>query len=195
MPFLLLLCLIPAGALAAYTFTREPPHERRRVQTVPEESTSIREEPTPPGPRPDKGGGSTPKAKDFAVGNEPMSPLEEKAIDLLVEINKYLMGIATALFAVVAFYLKSYRRALRRRLALSCLVSALAFLVLGYVSSFFAYSELLSDMAANNLGIRPGKSVIVHFLSCEAYACGSATVILFSLIIMQFMTDPVPAKE
>jgi hypothetical protein len=129
------------------------------------------------------------------------------AIEMINEINKFLISANSALFGLSGFFLNNYKHKIALfRNGLAYLL-ALLLLGCGYFFAFRVYTELLSNLSQDALDIDPDFSRISFFLKMEFKVCCSSCLILLSLFVSVFFyekkegpdetsqKEPLPEKE
>jgi hypothetical protein len=129
------------------------------------------------------------------------------AIEMINEINKFLISANSALFGLSGFFLNNYKHRIGMfRNGLAYLL-ALLLLGCGYFFAFKVYTELLSNLSQDALDIDPDFSTISFFLRMEFKVCFSSSLILLSLFVSVFFNakgeganetrqkGPLPEKE
>jgi hypothetical protein len=129
------------------------------------------------------------------------------AIEMINEINKFLISANSALFGLSGFFLNNYKH--KVALFRNGLAYLLALLLLGcgYFFAFKVYTELLSNLSQGALAIDPDYSRISFYLRMEFKVCCSSSLILLSIFVSVFFyekkegadetsqKEPLPGKE
>jgi hypothetical protein len=111
------------------------------------------------------------------------------AIDMINEINKFLISANSALFGLSGFFLNNYKHKIAVfRNGLAYLLSLLL-LGFGYFFAFKVYSELISNLTQGFLGIDPDNSRILFYLRMEFKVCCSSSLILLSMFVSVFFYE------
>jgi hypothetical protein len=127
-----------------------------------------------------------PPFSDYTRLLDQLNANQKLTIDLVTELNKYLISIGTALFSVAAFFLTTYKKGLHLLpISLAYLLS-LVTLGGGYFFAFKVYTELISELSQKELGIRPGFSSIFYYLQSESILCAGASITLMSIFVYVF---------
>jgi hypothetical protein len=123
------------------------------------------------------------------------------AIEMINEINKFLISANSALFGLSGFFLNNFKNKINLfRNGLAYLL-ALLLLGFGYFFAFKVYTELLSNLSQDALGIDPDNSRILFYLRMEFKVCFSSSLILLSMFVSVFFyekregTDETRQKE
>jgi hypothetical protein len=123
------------------------------------------------------------------LANGEIKPSNEKAIDMINEINKFLISANSALFGFSGFFLNNYKdRIAVFRNGLAYLI-ALLLLGFGYFFAFKVYTELISNLTQGFLGIEPDNSRILFYLRMEFKLCCSSSLILLSMFVSVFFYE------
>jgi hypothetical protein len=111
------------------------------------------------------------------------------AIEMINEINKFLISANSALFGLSGFFLNNYRNKIgifRNGLAY---LLALLLLGFGYFFAFKVYTEMISNLTQGYLGIDPDNSRILFYLRMEFKVCFSSSLILLSMFVSVFFNE------
>jgi hypothetical protein len=118
-----------------------------------------------------------------------------QAIDMINEINKFLISANSALFGFSGFFLNYYKSKIAVfRNGLAYLLS-LILLGFGYFFAFKVYTELLSNLSQDSLAIDPDNSRILFFLKMEFKLCCSSSLILLSMFVSVFFYEKREGKD
>jgi hypothetical protein len=121
--------------------------------------------------------------------NGEIKPSNGTAIEMINEINKFLISANSALFGLSGFFLNNYKpRIALFRNGLAYLL-ALILLGFGYFFAFKVYTELISNLTQGSLGIDPDNSRILFFLRMEFKLCCSSSLILLSMFVSVFFYE------
>lgn len=111
------------------------------------------------------------------------------AIDMINEINKFLISANSALFGFSGFFLNNYKNKIAMfRNGLAYLI-ALLLLGFGYFFAFKVYTELISNLTQGSLAIDPDNSRILFYLRMEFKLCCSSSLILLSMFVSVFFYE------
>lgn len=111
------------------------------------------------------------------------------AIDMINEINKFLISANSALFGFSGFFLNNYKHKIAMfRNGLAYLI-ALLLLGFGYFFAFKVYTELISNLTQGFIGIDPDNSRILFYLRMEFKLCCSSSLILLSMFVSVFFYE------
>lgn len=123
------------------------------------------------------------------LANGEIKQSNEKAIEMINEINKFLISANSALFGLSGFFLNNYKHRMAVfRNGLAYLL-ALILLGLGYFFAFKVYTELISNLTQGFLGIDPDNSRILFYLRMEFKLCCSSSLILLSMFVSVFFYE------
>ena len=121
--------------------------------------------------------------------NGEVKPSHGTAIDMINEINKFLISANSALFGLSGFFLNNYKHKIAMfRNGLAYLI-ALLLLGGGYFFAFKVYTELISNLTQGFLGIDPDNSRILFYLRMEFKLCFSSSLILLSMFVSVFFYE------
>lgn len=120
---------------------------------------------------------------------------DEKSIEMINEINKFLISANSALFGLSGFFLNNYKNKIGMfRNGLAYLMS-LILLGFGYFFAFKVYTELISNLTQGFLGIDPDNSRILFYLKMEFKLCCSSSLILLSMFVSVFFYEKRAGEE
>ena len=123
------------------------------------------------------------------LANGEVKPSHGTAIDMINEINKFLISANSALFGFSGFFLNNYKHKIAMfRNGLAYLI-ALLLLGFGYFFAFKVYTELISNLTQGFLGIDPDNSRILFYLRMEFKLCCSSSLILLSMFVSVFFYE------
>ena len=127
--------------------------------------------------------------------NGEIKPSSGIAVDMINEVNKFLISANSALFGLSGFFLNNYKSKMAVfRNGLAYLL-ALILLGFGYFFAFKVYTELLSNLAQDSIAIDPDNSRIIFFLRMEFKLCCSSSLILLSMFVSVFFYEKGEGKE
>jgi hypothetical protein len=115
-----------------------------------------------------------------------LSKSNELSINLVVELNKFLISISTALFGVAAFILTTYKKSISIHSVSFAFLLSLLLLGFAYFFGFKVYAEITANLAQGNLGLQPGNSWIFFYLETESILGGGASLVLMSIFVTVF---------
>jgi hypothetical protein len=123
------------------------------------------------------------------LSNGDIKQSNEKAIEMINEINKFLISANSALFGLSGFFLNNYKNRMAVfRNGLAYLLS-LILLGFGYFFAFKVYTELISNLTQGYLGLDPDNSRILFYLRMEFKLCCSSSLILLSMFVSVFFYE------
>jgi hypothetical protein len=124
-----------------------------------------------------------------------IKPSNETAIDMINEVNKFLISANSALFGLSGFFLNNYKRKMavfRNGLAF---LLALILLGCGYYFAFRVYTGLLDNLGQDAIDIDPDSSQILFFLRMEFKLCFSSSLVLLSMFVSVFFYEEGEGKD
>jgi hypothetical protein len=113
--------------------------------------------------------------KDGAV-----SDAQSQAVDMVKELNTYLLSTTTLLLGGLGWYLSHYHPP-KSRVVHTAFFASVAFVTLAYIYAGLTNVELTNDLAQNSLALKPGSSLVLHYLEMEVWTCGIASVLMLSV--------------
>jgi hypothetical protein len=113
--------------------------------------------------------------KDGAV-----SEAQLQAVDMVKELNTYLVSTTTLLLGGLGWYLSQYRPP-KSRIVHMAFFASVAFLTLAYIYAGLTNVELTDELAQNSLALKPGFSLVLYYLEMEIWTCGIASVLMLSV--------------
>ena len=127
-----------------------------------------------------------PPFEDFVnLPNGAVSDAQSHALDMVKELNTYLVSTTTLLLGGLGWYLSHYRPP-KSTSVHAAFFSSVAFLTLAYIYAGLTNVELTGELAQNSLALKPGSSLILYYLEMEIWTCGIA-----SLLMVLVFTDAV----
>ena len=123
------------------------------------------------------------------IPNGELTDAQEATIQMIVELNKFLVSIPTLLLGAVGFYLKHYRAQLPTRSSGCAFLVALVQLLAAYYFAFQTYVALTSELAQEVLHLYPGRSEILFNIEMEFWATAGATLVLATILLVGHVTN------
>ena len=108
---------------------------------------------------------------------------QEIAINLTIELNKYIISIGAALFGLVGFYFNNYVQHLSIRSINLAFFLALILLGIGGFYAFLIYTELTNSLSQGYYPLNPGNSKILAYIELEFILCLGASLSLGSIFV------------
>jgi uncharacterized integral membrane protein len=108
---------------------------------------------------------------------------QEIAINLTIELNKYIISIGAALFGLVGFYFNNYVQHLSIRSINLAFLLALILLGIGGFYAFLIYTELTNSLSQGVYPLNPGNSKILAYIELEFILCLGASLSLGSIFV------------
>ncbi|GAB3803506.1 hypothetical protein GCM10028819_33530 [Spirosoma humi] len=118
----------------------------------------------------------------------------EMAINLTIELNKYVISIGTGLFGLVGFFFKDYAAKLTVRSINMAFLLALLLLGLGGLYAFTIYTELTNSLSQGVYALNPGNSRILAYIELEFILCLGASLSLGSIFVAFQISRPVTER-
>lgn len=120
-----------------------------------------------------------------------LSDAQEKTVEIIVDLNKFLISSASLMFGAVGFYLKQYGSDLPKAGPGTAFMIALVLLIWAYYSALKAYTELTSELGQDLLNVYPGQSRILFYLEVEYLTAGGAAIVILSIFVFGYVTKGV----
>jgi hypothetical protein len=108
---------------------------------------------------------------------------QKQTISITVELNKYLISLATLTFGAFGFFLTYYKAAARLPATVITFLLALVLLGSTYYFAFRAYSELTAELAQDALAMKPERSLILYYIELEFWAFLGASMTMFGVFM------------
>jgi hypothetical protein len=103
-----------------------------------------------------------------------------QAVDMVKELNTYLISTTTLLLGGLGWYLSQYKPP-KSRIVHTAFFASVAFVVLALVYAGMTNVELTDELAQNSLALGPGRSSILFYLEREIWTCGIAAVLMLGV--------------
>ncbi|WP_375444376.1 hypothetical protein [uncultured Fibrella sp.] len=124
------------------------------------------------------------------LNNKDLPKPQEMAINLTIELNKYIISIGAALFGLVGFYFNNYAQHFSIRSIKLAFLSSLLLLGLGGYYAFIIYSDLTNSLSQGLYPLNPGNSKVLAYIELEFILCLGASLSLGSIFVAaQFVTS------
>ena len=122
---------------------------------------------------------------DFYVrlGEKELSKSQEIAINLTIELNKYVVTIGASLFGLVGFYVNNYSKPLTVRSIKLAFLLTLFLLGLGGYYAFLIYTALTNSLSQGAYPLNPEGSTVLGYIELEFILCLGASLVLGSIFI------------
>ena len=105
---------------------------------------------------------------------------QDKTIDMVKELNGYLISMTTLLFGGLGWYLTKHPRASTFWVQ-AFFFGAAACLVVSFWQAAMTYAEMTSELGQNVIGLIAGKSRVLYHLELELMACGAAAILILAI--------------
>lgn len=112
-----------------------------------------------------------------ALVNGELTDAQTMTLDMVKELNAYLVSMVTLMFGALGWYLSQYRAGSGLFLR-TVFFSTVGFLALAYWYAGRVYAEIAAELAQQALGVQPGASRILYWLELEFAASGVAGVLV-----------------
>lgn len=109
--------------------------------------------------------------------NGDLTDAQMQTLDMVKELNAYLVSMVTLMFGGLGWYLSQYRAGSGLFLR-GVIFSIAGFLALAYWYAGRVYAEMAAELAQQALGVQPGASRILYWLELEFAASGIAGVLV-----------------
>ena len=111
------------------------------------------------------------------LANGALTDAQAQALDMVKELNAYLVSMVTLMFGGLGWYLSQYRVS-SGPLLRGIFFSTVGLLALAYWYAGRVYAEIAAELAQQALGVQPGASRILYWLELEFAAAGFAGVLV-----------------
>jgi len=121
-----------------------------------------------------------PERPDLHYQDVPQGALTEaqtQTLNMIKELNAYLISMTTLLFGGLGWYLSQFRPT-SSPLIRAVFFSTVGFLALAFWYAAMTYGQITSDLSKNELNVTPGSSWILSYLELEFAACAVAGVLM-----------------
>ena len=115
-----------------------------------------------------------------ALANGAITEAQGQAVDMVKELNTYLVSTTTLLLGGLGWYLSQYKPP-KSRIVHTAFFASVAFLTLALVYAGMTNVELTDELAQNSLALDPGRSSILFYLEREIWTCGIAAVLMLGV--------------
>jgi hypothetical protein len=112
--------------------------------------------------------------------NGEVSDAQSQAIDMVKELNTYLVSTTTLLLGGLGWYLSQYRPP-KSAIVHTAFFASVAFLTLAYVYAGLTNVELTDELAQNSIALTPTTSLVLFYLEHEIWTCGIASVLMLAV--------------
>src|SRR5262245_34651192 len=112
--------------------------------------------------------------------NGAVSDAQSHALDMVKELNTYLVSTTTLLLGGLGWYLSQYRPP-KSRVVHTVFFASVVFLTLAYIYAGLTNVELADELAQNSLALKPGSSLVLYYLEMEIWTCGIASVLMLGV--------------
>ena len=108
-----------------------------------------------------------------------LTEAQTQTLDMVKELNAYLISMTTLMFGGLGWYLSQYRPT-SSPIIRAVFFSTVGFLVLASWYAAMAYARIASDLSQNALNFKPGESLVLFYVQLEFAACAvAAFLVLF----------------
>ena len=109
-----------------------------------------------------------------------LTEAQEQTIEMIKQLNGYLISLATLMFGGLGFYLTQHRPSLRMPQQ-TAFFAAACLLVLSFWFATMTYSQVATELAQNLIALVPGRSRVLYYVEMEVTTAGAAAVLLLAL--------------
>jgi hypothetical protein len=123
------------------------------------------------------------------------SESQKASLDIINELNKFLVSLNTALFGVAGFFINNYKFQIQKLATGLAYLLALGLLSAGYLCAFKVYAELTSNLTQGMLSLEPSGSRVLAYLKLEFIVCCGSSLTLLSIFVFVFFSrtqQPLP---
>lgn len=122
-----------------------------------------------------------PKALLLPLGHDSaVADAQDKTIDMVKELNAYLISMTTLLFGGLGWYLTKHPRPSAFWVQ-AAFFGAAACLVASFWNAAMTYAEMTTELGQNVIGLIAGKSRVLYYLELEVMACGAAAILILAI--------------
>ena len=115
-----------------------------------------------------------------ALKDGEVSAAQSQTVDMVKELNTYLVSTTTLLLGGLGWYLSQYRPP-KSAIVHTVFFGSVAFLTLAYVYAGLTNVELTDELAQNSLALTPKTSLVLYYLEMEIWTCGIASVLMLGV--------------
>lgn len=112
--------------------------------------------------------------------NGELTAAQLQTIDVVKELNTYLVSTTTLLLGGLGWYLSQYQPP-NSKVVHTAFFGSVAFLILAYAYAGLTNVELTDELAQNSLALQPKTSLVLHYLEMQIWACGIASVLMVAV--------------
>ena len=106
-----------------------------------------------------------------------LTPAQAYTLDIVKQLNSFLVSMTTLMFGSLGWYLSQYRSSIAP-LTRAVFFSTVGFLALAFWYAAQTYAETVAELSQNVLGVTPGESRILFYLQLEFAVCAIAGVLI-----------------
>lgn len=119
---------------------------------------------------------------------------QKASLDIINELNKFLISLNTALFGVAGFFINNYKFQIQKLATGLAYLLALGLLSAGYLCAFNVYAELTSNLTQGMLSLEPSGSRVLAYLKLEFIVCCGSSLTLLSIFVFVFFSRTQPSQ-
>ncbi|HKE88153.1 MAG TPA: hypothetical protein VKB50_30565 [Vicinamibacterales bacterium] len=112
--------------------------------------------------------------------NGELTAAQLQAIDVVKELNTYLVSTTTLLLGGLGWYLSQYQPP-KSKIVHTAFFASVAFLILAYAYAGLTNVELTDELAQNSLALQPRTSLVLHYLEMQIWTCGIASILMVAV--------------
>lgn len=115
-----------------------------------------------------------------ALTDGSLTDTQSSAIDMVKELNGYLVSTTALLLGGLGWYLSQYRPP-TSRLVHAAFFASVGFVVLALIYAGLTDVQLADELAQNSIALTPGTSRILYYLEMEIWTCGISAVLMLGV--------------
>jgi hypothetical protein len=105
---------------------------------------------------------------------------QSQAVDMIKELNGYLVSTTTLLLGGLGWYLSEYQPP-KSVVVHTAFFASVGFVVLALIYAGMTNVELTDELAQNSLALVPETSRVLYYLEMEIWTCGIAAVLMLGV--------------
>ena len=106
-----------------------------------------------------------------------LTPAQAYTLDMVRQLNSFLVSMTTLMFGSLGWYLSQYRSSIAP-LTRAVFFSTVGLLALAFWYAAQTYAETVAELSQDVLGVTPGESRILFYLELEFTVCAIAGVLI-----------------
>ena len=122
-----------------------------------------------------------PRFVDLAkLADGSLTDSQSSAIDMVKELNGYLVSTTTLLLGGLGWYLSQYRPP-TSRVVHAAFFASVGFVILALIYAGLTDVQLADELAQTSIALTPGTSRILYYLEMEIWTCGISAVLMLGV--------------